>query len=89
VSDLTTFLHARLDGDEESWRGWLSDDEPGPWAQLLADVEAKRELLGINDDVCHPSADYVQGWEDAGNYLLRVLATVYADHPDYDGAWKL
>ena len=63
------------------FRRWLP-------ARVLAEVEAKRDLMAMAD----PN-DY---WDDGGNGMsahaddiLRHLALPYADHPDYDEAWRV
>lgn len=68
---------------------WLSLGEKTEWPRHLREVEAKRAIValhtGDNDEPC-------QSW--AGNYTyepcatLKALASVYADHPDYDEKWK-
>lgn len=59
-------------------------------ARVLAECSAKREIL---DD----HAPYYEGSDLCGGhdgrhtveqcYLRRVMAGVYADHPDFDPAW--
>ena len=67
-------------------------------ARVLAESEAKRRIVevhkpyrriyGLGCENClqprHVSAD-VPGWPCES---LRLLAAVYADHPDYDPAWR-
>jgi hypothetical protein len=66
----------------------------GRWdpARVLREVEAKRTLLAdladnvrywASDDHTHAAA------ETALETAQRHLAAPYADHPDYDPAWKL
>lgn len=47
-------------------------------ARVLAEVQAKRGILDLIN----------QRGDDMSVYYLRRLALVYADHPDYDEAWK-
>jgi hypothetical protein len=74
-------------------------------AQLLREVEAKRRLVGVHEhaaatenaaqpgdfgcQTCHyDRGDCVLlgfGWCDT----LRIMAAPYADHPDYDPAWRV
>lgn len=50
-------------------------------ARVLAECEAKRRIVEwMSDEV-----EYVVFGDD----VLRALATVYADHPDYQPEWKL
>lgn len=57
-------------------------------ARVLAEVEAKRriiteaEWLAENAPASPVVADY------CAPVLLRLLAPPYADHPDYDPAWR-
>lgn len=61
-------------------------------ARVLAECEAKRRIV---EELVRP---YVAerrrlmgdqpSWSDEHPDLLRLLAAVYADHPDYDEAWR-
>lgn len=69
-------------------------------ARVLADVKAKRAVLALH----HPSLEnrigmepYCVGcWEGGGQDgamlwpcdTIRIVAGVYADHPDFDPAWR-
>lgn len=66
-------------------------------ARVLAECEAKRRIL--DDLAAHLEADYEAmespiasaGWHAktrALNGVVRLLALPYADHPDYDEAWR-
>lgn len=44
-------------------------------ARVLAECAAKRELVEVWSD------------EHGGHHVLRALATIYKDHPDYDEKW--
>ena len=73
-------------------------------ARVLRDVEAGRKILAdlpayskqrrdLRDHVYLPeNADYhsghADGTDDAAYYVLRWLAAVWSDHPDYDEAWR-
>jgi hypothetical protein len=48
-------------------------------ARVLAECETKRRIV-LGD---HPDNEY---W--AYDSILRVLALPYANHPDYDEAWR-
>lgn len=62
-------------------------------SRVLAECEAKRLLVEANRQFLEkwprpmwfdPSADY----SPERPYVLRCLASVYADHPDYDASWR-
>jgi hypothetical protein len=78
--NLTEFLLARIAEDEGS---------PPTCSRVLADCEAKRRIVER-----HRSKPDTGGWYCAGCgddwpcEDLRDLASVYADHPDYDEAWR-
>lgn len=72
-------------------------------ARVLAEVEAKRAILNEHppNDVPYAwvkcsrcvetmSGRYQEDWEPQKYpcQTLRILASVYADHPDYDLSWK-
>jgi len=48
-------------------------------ARVLAEVEAKRLLVA---EILPMVPDY------DGDYVRKVLALPYADHPDYDETWR-
>jgi hypothetical protein len=60
-------------------------------ARVLAECEAKRRIVGDFTGE-RLDADYNDcGDECVGNalhWVLRALALPYADHPDYDPAWR-
>jgi hypothetical protein len=62
-------------------------------ARILAECEAKRRIveLHLTAMTTPPPPDpyqegLVQGWRDTS--VLQLLALPYADHPDYDPAWR-
>lgn len=73
---------------------WANDDvlggavvSVGP-ERVLAEVEAKRRIVEqcTHDGRMEPTEDS----DDILDWLtLRHLAAVYADHPDYDEAWRV
>ena len=94
---LTEFLLARIAEDEaEAWR-WNADAGGGDWDSLetrvLAEFEAKRALLAIHaltdDGLCGACSDTycVTPWDGLCE-IAKPLAAIYADHPDYDEAWR-
>lgn len=95
---LTEFLLARIDEDE-AW--WNSASLDGPSAEVLLrkqlrDCEAKRAMLDIHaiyeaDGLgrCGACADrYVAVSWDGLCDEAKILASVYADHPDYREEWS-
>ena len=77
---ITEFLLARIAEDEveANWVDAEGDNGSSPIqhpARILAECAAKRELVDI--------------WHDkhGGGHVLKTLATVYSDHPDYQPKW--
>ena len=66
-------------------------------ARVLAECEAKRRVVELHQQ--EPRYVEVQTMSEAeprevyaGTYIpteLRLIAAVYADHPDFDPAWRL
>ncbi len=94
VLTLTAFLLARIADDEEGARLDLADDQRrgfadsgyAEWgwspARVLAECEAKRRIVG------HFSRHRPEFWGGIASVPLGALASVYADHPDYDESWR-
>ncbi len=59
-------------------------------ARVLAEIAAKRQLLHEIDLTLRPLPGYPDSHahERPAGRMLRTLAAAYADHPDYDPAWK-
>jgi hypothetical protein len=94
MADLIEFLMARIAEDEEWARlsaGPLySDAEPGTpgySGRVLAECEAKRNLLNWHRQYDTDEAGEPHGREDQCP-TWRLLASPYADHPDYRSEWK-
>lgn len=78
------FLHARITVDENA-------------AQYATEASVKRQLLELHhpevDEIgdlwcstcLSPSSHYGAPWPCA---TLRIVATIYADHPDYRDDWR-
>lgn len=98
---ITEFLLARIAEDEAE--AVKSSDAPGTFlevirvgnehdvlaigpARVLAECEAKRQIVGMvvaaDDGQAHPLTLQL------GDAMLDALASVYAEHLDYDQAWK-
>jgi hypothetical protein len=82
---LTEFLLARIAEDETvPWHmDWCKEVGDDTWpcnckgtARVLAECEAKRRIIGERND------------DDPPWVVMRHLAAVYADHPDYRDEWK-
>ena len=83
--------HTDLDPDAQ---GFNAFDEPTPAylrrftpARMLADLTAKRMVI-------ETAGGYATGWPATDNdadremdEILRALASVFADHPDYQQEW--
>jgi len=90
--DIVEFLKARLDEDEREARiclnRWATEGHGTRrrWDQQLREVAAKRRIVDL---AWHHLGDEEYGWgmEEAKRQMLGILATVYADHPDYDPGW--
>jgi Family of unknown function (DUF6221) len=92
VTNLVAFLRARLGEDEA--RATFRKQEPTTYAgfemdpdQVLREVEAVRAILdlyeaaAIHDDTSLGVATL--------RTVVKTIAAVYRDHPDYDPAWVM
>ena len=83
--DLAAFLKARLDEDEfEAGQvicEWHDND------RRRREVEAKRAILGAYAFQSRYDDGIGRVLAHTFHEVLRVLAAVYSDHPDYDPAW--
>jgi hypothetical protein len=69
----------------EAMAGHIARHDP---ARVLADVAAKRAIAALHPDSGWNSecqAGCIEGWPCR---TLLYLAAPYADHPDYDEAWR-
>jgi len=80
--NITEFLQARISEDEAEARQHDGAEyyTEGAWpdglaARFLAECAAKRELIETWHD------------EHGGGSVLKPLAAVYSDHPDYQQEW--
>lgn len=57
--------------------------------RVLAEVEAKRQILDQNERYTAERRRMMGGWDPQSDDspILAALATVYADHPDYRPEW--
>jgi hypothetical protein len=101
--ELTEFLLARIAEDERGARQAQADphgchdvlaayfdDTDKTWrfthARVLAECEAKRRIVAMAQRFTAMPDD--SGTDIVLDDVLRLLALPYADHPDYDEAWK-
>jgi hypothetical protein len=94
-----------LPDDADEWRSGMAIESPeqpemavgfGRW---LAEVEAKSHLVNMHDATAwrwagFPRADKhveycMRCTEPTPCTTLRILASVYADHPDYRNEWSI
>ncbi|HKY58323.1 MAG TPA: DUF6221 family protein [Aeromicrobium sp.] len=82
--------HLSMDGERMSPREYVDRFcEPNPDVRLLAECKAKRRIVEL-----HALWDNAEGyspsyWSAPVEEILAQLALPYADHPDFDEAWRL
>lgn len=59
-------------------------------ARVIAECDAKRRIVtDVGVVVLDPfGVQWPEGYKEALEHTLRLLALPYADHPDYDEAWR-
>ena len=82
---ITEFLLARIAEDEAVARAWRTRIDQGEIPILFHGVVIPDRVLAE----CAAKRRIVEGWRDEyhDTWVLMHLASVYADHPDYDPAW--
>jgi hypothetical protein len=91
---ITEFLTARLADDERACGG---GDDPESWCdratgvhlgpdRALAELEAKRRIIELHPEMLEWCVECAH--ESHPCRTLRALALPFADHPDYDEAWR-
>ena len=95
---ITEFLLARIAEDEQKARQGDHRDRGHDidWASMaegdvliigtdrvLAECEAKRRIVAL-----HTSCDDVSYGDPSTCPEMRILASVYADHPDFRAEWR-
>lgn len=59
-------------------------------ARVLAECEAKRRIVeGHAETWDLGREDYLEGVWRSEDHTIRVLASVYADHPDFQDEWRM
>jgi hypothetical protein len=92
TSRQSVYAEGREIAEVEHADGWhIARHDP---ARVLAECEAKRRIVGhlmrcLQPDEPDISPQYDDGYIDALDFALKLLALPYADHPDYDPAWRL
>jgi len=93
--NITEFLLARISEDEAEAQ-YLSYR-----ARFLAECAAKRVIIAQAEEAtadrgmvisewCGSDAERAESWaSDPGELILKALAAVYKDHPDYQREWTL
>lgn len=89
TTTLSDFLLARIAKDEESARveyGRRDVILTGAFspARILAECDAKRLLV---EELARMDRDEM-GWDGIEAKIMGYLALPYADHPDYNPAWR-
>jgi hypothetical protein len=56
-------------------------------ARVLAEVDAKRDVIRLAERAHDYHATFVSGFAAAMEDALRKFALAYADHPDYKPEW--
>jgi hypothetical protein len=87
------FAHIRVRHHSEDGRSYSQPDQPATRhfarhdpARVLREVAAKRAIValaGTPDD----DDPYYGGWDTVMELVLRNLAAVWSDHPDYRPEW--
>src|SRR5258706_1551214 len=102
--DLAKFLEARIDDDEAAAKAAFGPGIALNWPALPAavdvfvdrygplravrEVDAKRKIVAEAQAV-RKLLDLTGGEQDRyPDWVLRQMAAVWSDHPDFDPAWK-
>jgi hypothetical protein len=89
MSDIIDFLNARIAEDETEARRELEQlamTEAKADLRAFAECEAKRKIIAHHERIDwdnEPSRD-----RDYMEKFLRIVAEVYAGHPDYREEWR-
>ncbi|MFI8294051.1 DUF6221 family protein [Streptomyces sp. NPDC085614] len=77
--------------DMAKLRNWADTNSGWTQARVLAEVDAKRRIVAAYEVQRELAAKGVMADDVAHEYergVLRLLALPYAEHPDYDEAWR-
>ena len=100
--DLVEFLRARLDEEEASLTALSTDasprrfypldgpqrDEWGLWTYALSPTRVRREVAAKRA-LIEGGIVNAMGGSDHYDCVLRVIASIYVDHDDYDTRWAV
>lgn len=101
---ITEFLNARCDEEERDWRVVACRDVDyqiggrSVAPMMLADIAAKRAIVEVFEEAARDvdAIDYDYGADDEDwgavsllRDVLRLLAQPYAEHADFDPAWRV
>lgn len=64
---------------------WIARHDP---ARVLAEVEAKREVVRLAERAHDYHETFMNGFAAAMEHALRLFALPYADHPEYRDEWR-
>lgn len=93
MSDITGFLLARIAEDEDAARASIPTGgrRAGKtfWQRRVAECGAKRALANwhvpdVEPEFC-ATCEATENWPCS---TIKMLSSVYFDHPDYDPAWS-
>ncbi|WP_147981855.1 DUF6221 family protein [Streptomyces sp. MS191] len=75
--------------DMAKLRNWADTNSGWTQARVLAEVDAKRRVLAhVTAELNDSGGDNPWWYADKLLPVLRLLALPYAEHPDYDEAWR-
>ncbi len=81
---------ARLVADTKANQNHIAQWDP---ARVLAECAAKRAIIALADDVEYMDGRITSEWggpnDGTADDILKALAAVYKDHPDYRQEWAL
>jgi len=79
--------HAAASADFNETAAHIARHDP---ARVLAEVEAKRILLGDHERFVAERRRMMGGWDSypEASPVLTAFAAAYADHPDYREEWR-
>lgn len=93
------FLLARIAEMERAASAWHTEDDgrpkffrvaqpDGSWLEVVSPVLIRAECAAKRDLVVH--AGFLDQFDPQfGDFILKALATVYADHPDFHEEWRV
>lgn len=91
---LREFLLARIAEDEAAASTWYEDwggNMESLTERVLAECEAKRRIVELHYswELHSNRIPLLEAQVVTATTILRVLASVHSDHPDFEPKWKL